>query len=1044
MGMRKAVSISLFVLSLMSSGLLSGQTYRAAYSYEFGNAWSAGVELPSYDILDLGPGWIPLDVNDGGAVLMRNETSRLEKWTWGKIETLADPFHLNETAMINNRGTVAASYVDQGTVDFQFWTHGQSSGTFVSGFLPIQVEPHYIGLGGLNDLDQMAIRVDSSSGLFQIPEIISQDTFNFTIPSGPAQTLASYQTITNADFSTTQGGRLYSVYGFNNYGDTIGQLFEKNANTSSSSSGYDQIYYSFNIQYMLDFRPTAISDFRSIIGVTEAPLSGMIILDRFGQRPIGPYIPGLEDLNPQISSPLNGLEEIVAGPHYFRRMSERDLWGNLITTPSPDFWYGSINDIIRNRGGWTGLQATCISTAGRIAGTGWKFDSHSGGMRQHAFLLMDPLLVPDWNRNGQIATEDEQFNYTRPPWRFWINDDDDDGPLARSSMDDLPGSPTPDWESPGMDGLRDAVDFFPVMLNLQDILQAIRNFTGFEFRIRQEDSALNLVYTNLHPANVARIHQRNLPAEFGPSKDMPMENAPTVEVTAQGILLNNAFLEGIRDEGRSILLFEARAPTSKPLILEIIHNGKTILTSEMPLSISPVHSMMRILNIRTADPKFDTTDGPWPTSLGNPSNLPDSHLESLTSPIRTLVHIHGVNWTGEEAPSAHAEVFKRFFQSGSNARFIGVTWRGDAGTLDLTNSSFEYNENVIHAFVSAKILANELAPFSGFFTSIFAHSLGNMVTSSLLNDFGFHVGNYFIVNGAVPVESYDGEIKDRRHMVHPDWKDEGFIVPDYAEHLLSPNWHQLFPQDDFRSWLKWKSRFDNVYTSAGCINFYSSGEDVLRTGTGDLPELFADVAEKEWVWVFNEMVKGTSTFAATLAGDVHGGWGFNRHYMNWVDPGGAAHPPPGSWVQMSTSDADFIDLSELIPEPFFRPFDSSDSDFPAWGDGSWLYGSTEEANDHLVEVPVGGATMNLFKNHAKILAEGIPAHSPPVGSQPIQSMRLLDNVDLDKEVRHKDFWPHRDPSERRNRWLHSDYANPALAYVFKLYSLCVNQINKMP
>ena len=168
---------------------------------------------------------------------MRSDADRLQKWTWGEVETLADPFHLNETAMINNRGTVAASYVNQGTVDFQFWTQGQSAGTFVSALLPVESIPHYIGFGGLNDMDQMAIRIDSSSGLFQIPEIISQDTFNFTIPSGPALALASYKTITNADFSSTQGGSIYSVYGFNNYGDTVGHFFERSVDTPTSVSG---------------------------------------------------------------------------------------------------------------------------------------------------------------------------------------------------------------------------------------------------------------------------------------------------------------------------------------------------------------------------------------------------------------------------------------------------------------------------------------------------------------------------------------------------------------------------------------------------------------------------------------------------------------------------------------------------------------------------------------------------------------------------------------------------------------------------------------
>ena len=165
--MREVVALSLFILSILMAEGLPGQAYRAAYAYEFGHAWSSGVELPSYDILDLGPGWTPLDVNDGGSVLMRSDADRLQKWTWGEVETLADPFHLNETAMINNRGTVAASYVNQGTVDFQFWTQGQSAGTFVSALLPVESIPHYIGFGGLNDMDQMAIRIDSSSGLFQ-------------------------------------------------------------------------------------------------------------------------------------------------------------------------------------------------------------------------------------------------------------------------------------------------------------------------------------------------------------------------------------------------------------------------------------------------------------------------------------------------------------------------------------------------------------------------------------------------------------------------------------------------------------------------------------------------------------------------------------------------------------------------------------------------------------------------------------------------------------------------------------------------------------
>ena len=128
----------------------------------------------------------------------------------------------------------------------------------------------------------------------------------------------------------------------------------------------------------------------------------------------------------------------------------------------------------------------------------------------------------------------------------------------------------------------------------------------------------------------------------------------------------------------------------------------------------------------------------------------------------------------------------------------------------------------------------------------------------------------------------------------------------------------------------------------------------------------------------------------------------------------------------------------------FHRFSNGDNDFPNWGDGSWLYSDTMTANANLPGLPLTNANMGLIKNHAKIIAEGIPAHSAPTGSQPIPAFPLLDNVDLDTTVRDSIFWPSRDDPDRRNRWLHSDYLNPSLPHVWKLYNLCVKQINRMP
>jgi hypothetical protein len=95
-------------------------------------------------------------------------------------------------------------------------------------------------------------------------------------------------------------------------------------------------------------------------------------------------------------------------------------------------------------------------------------------------------------------------------------------------------------------------------------------------------------------------------------------------------------------------------------------------------------------------------------------------------------------------------------------------------------------------------------------------------------------------------------------------------------------------------------------------------------------------------------------------------------------------------------------------------------------------------------VPFGDSSILLVKNHAKILAEGIPAHSAPAGSNPLPNLLLLRNIDLDQAFRNSAHWPFRDDADKRDRWLHSDYLNPALSHVAGLYLKIVNIINQIP
>lgn len=1042
---RFTIPLLLLLAACATRATLPYGPIRAAYEFSYGRAYSAAVTLPAYQIVDLGKGVEPIAITDGLTLLLKTDDNQLIRWGGGESEILSSNFRYADWAQMNESGSVVSTFLTPDD-DFQirFWEGFEQPYRLIDWTRFALGYPYMFRLYALNNKHELALYLDSEIGFFVFPPYTNfLQTSIVDLLSESARDIANYQYHIDEDYELQQGGIRYQVNALNNYGESVGEVYSDNAYTVGYETIYtfqDQ-YFALNRDIALEFEPLRINDLGTVVGRTLGPQFGLVVLDTYGQQTLGPAFPALESKSPLLSNPADGLEEIVFENTYWKRMSERDFAGRPTGQPAPDFWEGTLDDLIVNMGDWTRLKASCVSDNGRIAGTGRYWNWFSGSWETRGFFLLPQLLLPDWNRDGLIDDADQLHAALPFPWFFWINDDDDEGEQARSFADDLPQADQPDWESPLVDGLRDIVDFFPVQLDLQQMLARIDDIRDVEITLTQADAALNFVYTSLLPEEVGRVHTSRLATGFGPLFSGPLENAPTLSLSQQPVTLSEDFLIQLRDENRGILLIEATGPTDQPLVMNYRYKGKWLFSSRLPLSTAPVGDMIRISNIRTADPKFATADaGPWPTRLEDPPNLPDAFLRSFQEPVRSLVHIHGYNWGGDEIPAGHAEIFKRLFQMGSNSRYIGVSWFGDQGTLELVGSSFDYNENVINAFISAGYLQGALGGLAGPLTSVFAHSLGNMVASSAIVDHGWDVLNYFMLNAAIPTEAYLGEQEDRRTMVHPDWKDEGDDHVDYAEHLLPSNWSILFDPEDRRSLLSWKNRFDGISRQVICHNFYSTGEDILRSGNGDIPNLFTQIWNTELIWVYNEMNKGTATLGPTLTGDIHGGWGFNHEYMDWINPGGGAHGGDGEWVRMPTAQAATLTAEELVAEPFFRHFSSGDSDFPDWSDGAWLYGDTEDANAHLPESSFSAAAPDAVKNHAKILAEGLPAHSSAAGASILPKLFLLNNYDLDKAIRKDTFWPLRSPAEKQNRWLHSDYLNPALPFVAELYQICIESM----
>ena len=1035
------VPVTTLALLILTGAEATAQGFRSAYCQPGIYAWTPSVDLPSLMILDLGRDLKPLAVNDAGTVVAMRADSSLVRVEPGRVDTLLTRFSSNGQAFINNNGYIVANIGNDFAPPVHIWRDlGQHTELDWSGQLFGDRE--YTRVCGLNDRDQLVLQASSSRQVFlPFPHEYEYVTNKVDLRSYHWQELTSHQSILHMDFSMTVSGTFLDVYSLNDYGETVGHVRNEEGTSMPGSPvtySLQEDYYAYGTSRALSYFPMSISQYGTIVGSTFGPTYSLVIEDAAGARPITEHINLLESRNALISSPEDRMEEIILGPRYWKRCSQRNSSGQPTSIPSDEFFETTLNQIISNSDGWTDIEATCISKEGSIAGFGYRRDPLTANWELHGFVLMPAGMVIDGNRDGSIDAADRGLPEPRRILRLWINDDDDSGQEARSWKDDAPEASSPDHANPGVDGLRDLVDFMPVHLDLQRVLQSLTDPSSVQLRLRQSDGAFNLVYSDLLPGEVGSVHGDIQSARFGSSFDQLFEAAETVPVTPEGVLLERSFFDNLRSANRGVLFVEATAKSARPLVLDILRGGEVVGSTELRVSTSPVRDMFRVVNLRNADSKFASANpGPWGTNLHNPSNLPDSLLVGQAAKPATLIHVHGFNWSGDEIIAGHAEVFKRFHQAGSMARFIGLTWRGDEGTFNLTGGSFDYNENVINAFITASYLPEALQGWVDQRTAIFAHSLGNMVTSSSIVDFGLRPGAYFMLNAAVPVEAFTGEVANREDMVNPAWKDIGLSKSDYAEFLLSANWSRLFdPASDHRALITWKNRFYGISDLVNCYNFFSSGEEILKTGDGHLPGIFSDLARREEIWVFNEMVKGTSHLSSLLTADVQGGWGFNSFYMTAVH--GGAHNPGITYRKMSTSQANSLNPDGLISQPFFDSFSRGDSDFPLWGDGSWLYADSITANLCLPDLPLAGQPIELIKNHAKLLAEAIPAHSPPAGSNPLgANSNKIKDLDLNENARVPSFWPPRTIPEVKSRWLHSDYLDTAFAQCSKLYRLCV-------
>jgi hypothetical protein len=631
---------------------------------------------------------------------------------------------------------------------------------------------------------------------------------------------------------------------------------------------------------------------------------------------------------------------------------------------------------------------------------------------KHAVLLIPMAIAVDNNRDGQITLDGSDATTAGNPYRFWINDSKEHGDDETSvgADDQIPGQSflTANYPLIHVNGRSDLVNFFPVALCLSNTLQLLPPANGYEYHLSQADGAVNFVYTDLVRAN-AFDYLTNLDnSSYGSNFNTQAYAADTIHVTSQGVALSTNFLNRILDdENKGVILMEGRAATTQPLMLEIWRNGTRLGGFPLYLSISGVEQMFRHLNL---------------CAYGNGSVEVPARAGALNEPQtndKNLVFLHGYNVNQQEARGVLSEMFKRFYWSGSKAKFYGVTWNGSVSQGDfISDITCNYHTNVVNALQTAPHLASFLKTFSGN-TVVAAHSLGNMVVLSAISDYNAEPSKYFMIDAAVPMEAIQGDMAYEPAMIHSKWRS-------YSNRLFASDWWQLFPASDGRNTLTWSNRLGNLQ-NVDIYNFFSLGEEVLREDTDDPPpgvlsgaatqviNIWAGVAKGAYTWVWQEKGKGTTLYD-NFIGSTHGGWRFP------VNEYGDPNPLPPS---TANNLPDFI-LQQTPVFDFGSSLDQISGTFP----------------DLALLSSDGSAYAQAHRD--RILSDAIPALTLPAGANfvIIFNDRAGDKRNFNMQNEFESNWPStRSTGTEAYKWHHSDFDYVAYPYTHKLFDEIVNNGN---
>ena len=648
-----------------------------------------------------------------------------------------------------------------------------------------------------------------------------------------------------------------------------------------------------------------------------------------------------------------------------------------------------------------------------------------------------PLLVPDFNRDGKIDAVDYARLAAGEAFTVWLNDDDDaegtdDGAEAGDTNNDLHDVPSgegndKDCEDDKVNGRCDLLDFFPVLINVE----VVPGWDTMTWKLISK--SVNVVFTQLKDDTAGDFHTREVKAL---DDETPLYEAGVEQLAGDEGKEEVSLPDGFLKDGRGVILVEGAALADGGITLRGEKSGSDPVEVTLDLRVKNVEDMYGWLNLRpkAGEVKDEGEGEQWKVE----NSIVRLRLPTTTTPTtdsRHFILVHGYNTNHEEARGNAAEFYKKLWQSGSDAMFTAVEWRGDQSQIKFellgVNFSPNYHVNVENAFAAAKPFAEACKQLPGE-KILVAHSLGNMLVSSAIRDYGLDYTKYVMLNAAVPREAYDASAYDE-DMVPETWLGggSGTLLTNHLDR--ASRWYRNFAGKEYdpyeyRRKLAWRGRFANLPRT---VNYYSPTDNILLNPDPNDPDpdkVFdpndPEIYNKVRALLVAKLVNGRSIGSGGSKKTGFGFWSFsekmkgtwlldvvNDVLTNVLEVAQAdAYKREGGWGENDDYDDD--------PE---KPFDPANTRFTPFLDPRM---KTQGMLDILP-----AETERLRAQH---LADAIPAESFAAGANPVAT---LENVNEESFIGWNPDWPLYEGEEvHTNLWNHSALREVAFYHTSKFYA----------